>query len=90
MVAELFAGDLFHLSNVLVDLTLDLFIDLASIFIILCTCLCCNGEALRNRQTNVGHLSQIRALTTKQFAHVCITFGKQIYPFLHTSLSPFL
>ena len=28
MVAELFAGDLFHLSNVLVDLTLDLFIDL--------------------------------------------------------------
>ena len=87
MVAELLAGDLLHLLDVLHDLGHDLVIDLLSVLIVLGAGLGGNGEALGNRQTDVGHLSQVCALAAQQLAHRCITLGKQIAEFFaHNTL----
>ena len=76
MITELLAGNLFHLADIFIDLGLDLLVDLTSIFIILCACFCCDGKALGYRKTDVGHLSQVCSLTTKQISHAGITLGE--------------
>ena len=81
LVTELLAGDLFHLYDILVDLILDLGIDLAAVLIVLSTSLCGDCEALRNRQTDVGHLSEVSALTAEKLSHVSVTFCKKVNPF---------
>jgi len=78
LVTELLAGDAFHLGDVLVDFSLNLRIDLTTVLIILCTSLCGDGEALRNRQTDVGHFGEVCTLTAEELSHVCVTFSKQI------------
>ena len=78
MIAELLAGDLLHLLDILHDLGHDLGVDLAAILIILGAGFGGDGEALGNGQADVGHLSQVRALTAQQFAHLRVAFGKQV------------
>ena len=59
-------------------LNLDVGIDLTAVLIILSAGLGADGEALRNRETDVGHLSQVCALTAEQLTHVCVTLGEQV------------
>jgi len=77
-VAELLAGDLLHLFHILHDLGEDLVVDLAAVLIILGAGLGGDGEALRDRQADVGHLGQVRALTAEQLAHIGVALGKQV------------
>ena len=72
LVTELLAGDLFHLYDVLVDLTHDLIVDLTAVLIVLCAGLCCDGKALRYRKTDVGHLCQVCTLSSEKLTHVCV------------------
>ena len=78
VIAELLAGDLLHLLDILHDLGHDLVIDLAAVLIILGAGLGGDGEALRDRQADVGHLGQVRALTAEQLAHIGVALGKQV------------
>ena len=78
VIAELLAGDLLHLLDILHDLGHDLGVDLAAILIILGAGFGGDGEALGNGQADVGHLSQVRALTAQQLAHLRVAFGKQV------------
>ena len=87
MIAELLAGDLLHLLDVLHDLSHDLGIDLAAILIVLSARLGGNGEALGNRQTDVGHLSQVGTLAAQQLTHGCVALCEQIAEFFtHNTL----
>ena len=54
---------------------LDFFLTHLIIFI---TCIGCDGETWRNRYTNKIHLSEVCALTAKNFTHLRITFGLSI------------
>ncbi len=71
----------------LIDLCSDLCIDLTAILIVLCARFCCDGEALRYRKTNVGHLGKVGTLTTQKLTHVCVALRKQVNPFLSHRLS---
>ena len=87
MIAELLAGDLLHFLDVLHDLSHDLGIDLAAILIVLSARLGGNGEALGNRQTDVGHLSQVGTLAAQQLTHGCVALCEQIAEFFtHNTL----
>ncbi len=74
VVAELLAGDLLHLLDVLHDLGHDFVVDLTAVRIILGAGLGGDGEALRHRQTDVGHLGQVRALAAQTGAENCYDF----------------
>ena len=80
-IAELLAGDLFHLAHVLSDLSKDLVIDLTAVLIVLGTSFCSNGKSLRNRKSQICHLSKVSAFTTEQLTHVFIAFAEQVDPF---------
>ena len=71
-VTELLAVDFFDLSQSFVDLRLDFIIDAAAILIVLRAGFGGDGEALRNRHTEVGHLSEVGALAAKQLPHGAI------------------
>ncbi len=86
-IAEFFAVDLFHLLNVLHDLRHNIVIDEPAILIILGACFGRNGETLRNGKTDLGHFSEIRSFTAKQFAHGRIAFGEKIDIFFHVKSS---
>ena len=77
-VTEFLAGDLFHLADVFHDLGHDFIVDLSAVLIILGAGFGGNGEALGNRQAEVGHLSQVCAFTAQQLAHVCVAFAEQV------------
>ena len=81
-IAELLAVDLFHLLNAVHDLSHDLVVDLAAVLIVLCAGLSCDGEALRYRQTDAGHLSQVCTLTAEEIPHGHVAFAKHINPFV--------
>jgi len=82
-IAELLAGDLLHLGDVLHDLGLDLVVDLAAVLIILGAGFGGDGEALRYGQTDVGHFSQVGALAAQQLTHLGVAFGEQVYVLGH-------
>ena len=82
LVAELLAGDLFHLADILVDLSLDLVVDLTAVLIILGAGLGGDGEALGNGQTDVGHLGEVGAFAAEKFSHVSVTFCKKVHKLL--------
>ena len=87
MVAELLAGDLLHLLDVLHDLGHDLVVNLLAVLVVLGAGLGGDGEALGNRQTDVGHLGQIGALAAQQLTHGCVALGEQIAEFFtHNTL----
>ena len=77
-IAELLAGDLLHLLDILHDLGHDLVIDLTAVLIILGAGLGGDGKALGNGQADVGHLGQVGSLAAQQLAHLRIAFGEQV------------
>ena len=77
-IAELPAADLFHLLDVLHDLSLDPGVDLTAVFIVLRAGFRGDREALRNGKTDVRHLSEIRALAAKELSHFRVAFGKKV------------
>ena len=81
-IAELLAVDLFHLLDAVHNLCHDLVADLAAVLIVLCAGLSCDGETLRYRQTDAGHLSQVCTLTAEEIAHGHVAFAKHINPFV--------
>ena len=86
LIAELLTSDLFHLGNVVHDLTLDFFVDPAAVLIVLGAGLGGDSESLRNRQPNVGHFGQVRTFAAQKVAHVFGTFGEQVNIFVcHSS-----
>ena len=87
MITELLTGNLLHLLDMLVDLTHDLRIDLTTVLVVLCAGLCRDGETLWNRETDIGHLCKVCALTTQKLTHVCVTLREQVNPFLSHRLS---
>ena len=88
LIAELLAGDAFHLDDVLVDLCHDLGIDLAAVLIVLCAGLGGDGEALRNRKTDVCHFSKVRALTAEKLSHLSVALGEQINVLVSHDIPP--
>ncbi len=81
-ISKFLSSNLFHLNDVFVDLSLDLIVDLTVIFIVLCTCFCCNRKSLWYRKTKAGHLSKVCTFSAEEFTHVCVTFTEQINPFV--------
>ena len=53
-------------------------IDLLAVLIILGARLGRDGEALRNRKTDLGHLGKVRAFTSEELTHRCVSLGKEI------------
>ena len=78
LVAELLAGDLLHLCDVGHDLSHDAVIDLSAVLVILRAGFGGDGEALRDRKSDVGHFSKVCAFTAEQLAHIRVAFGKQV------------
>ena len=78
LVAELLAGDLFHLADVLHDLCLDLVVDLAAVLIVLGAGFRRDGEALGNRQAELCHFRKVRAFAAKKLTHGPVAFAEQI------------
>ena len=74
-VAELLAGRLLELVDVLHDLRHDVVANLLAVVVVACTGLGRDGEALRHREPEARHLRQIRALAAQQLAHVRVAFG---------------
>ena len=82
-IAELLAGDLLHLADVLHDLRLDLIVDFSAVLVILRAGLGGNGESLRNGKTDIGHLREVRALAAQDLTHFRVAFAEQIDVFFH-------
>ena len=83
-VAEALALLLLQLGQRLKNLRGDLVRDRLSLRIVIGTRFRRNREALRNRQTQIGHFGEIRALAAEQLTHVCTSFTEQINPFFHS------
>ena len=81
-VAELLAGNLLQLVDILHNLSLDIVVDPLAVLIILGAGLGGNGKALRDGHADVGHLSQVGALAAQQVAHVSVALGKEIQKFV--------
>ena len=77
-VTELLAGYFFHLYDVLHDFSHNLIVDLTAVLIVLGAGFSRNGEALGNRETDVGHLCEVSSLTAKDLTHGCVTLGEEI------------
>ena len=88
-IAELLAGHLFQLFDVLHDLGFDLAVDLAVVTVVLGAGFGGDGEALRHRHTEVGHFREVGALAAKQLAHVAVAFGEQVYILVRHCVNPF-
>ena len=80
-VAELLAGDVFHLADVFIDIGHDLMVDLTAVFVVLGAGFGGNGEALGNRHTSVGHFGQVGAFSAEDVSHVAVTLAEQIKVF---------
>jgi len=78
----------FHLFDGIHNLSHNLIVDFSSIFIVLCTSLCCNCESLRYWQSQVCHLSKVSTFSTKKVSHGCVTFCKHVDPFCHLVIPP--
>ena len=78
-VAELLAGDLLHLADILHDLRLDLVVDLLAVLIVLGAGLGGDGEALGHGQADVGHLGQVGALAAQQLTHVGVALREEVH-----------
>ena len=90
VVAELLAGHLFGLRQSSINLLDDIVTNHLAVGIIPGAGFGGDGEALRHRQTYVGHLCKVCTLAAKQLAHVAVAFGEQVYILVrHTSITPF-
>ena len=80
MISELLSGNLFHLLNMLFNLSHDFSVDLSSVLIVLRTSFCRNRKALWNRKTDIGHLRKVCSLSAKKLSHACIPFREEVNP----------
>ena len=87
VIAELLAGDAFHLGDVLHDLSLDLIVDGFAVGVVLGAGFGGNGEALGNRHAQIGHFSKVCTFAAEQLAHFAVALGKEIHVFLLHFLS---
>ena len=78
LIAELFAGDLFHLIDIFHYFLLDVGIDLSAVLVILGAGLGGNRETLGYGQTDFGHLGEVCALAAEQFSHARIAFTEKV------------
>ena len=81
-IAELLAGHLFELFNILHDFRFDLAVDLAVVLVVLRAGFGRDGEALRDRHAEVGHFGEVRALAAEQLAHMAVSFREQVNVFM--------
>ena len=88
-IAELLAGHLFELFDVLHDLGFDLSVDLVVVLIVLRAGFGGDGEALRDRHAEVGHFGEVRALAAEQLTHVAVAFGEKINVLVRHLVNPF-
>jgi len=89
-IAELHAGDAFHLVDILHDLGLDLVVDLATVLIILSAGLGGNGKALGNGKADLGHLGKVGAFAAKKLTHGGVAFAEKVDKFFAHSFRSFL
>ena len=90
-VAEFLAGDFFGLSQSGIDLLNDFIVDLLAVGVVTGAGLGGHGEALRHRQTQIGHFGQVRALAAQKFAHVRVAFFEQVHILCHcVSFPPYI
>ena len=61
-------------SGFLKDLRLCVLVNGLAVIVIVCARLGGNCETVRDRKTNIGHLSQVRTLTAKEITHVGTAF----------------
>ena len=73
-VAELLAGGLLELADVLEHLVHDVVRDHASVVVVARAGLGGDREALRHRESETRHLREVRALAAQQLAHVGVAF----------------
>ena len=73
-IAELLALHAFQPLQRLEDLRLCVLVNGLAVIVIVCARLGGNCETVRDRKTNVGHLSQVRTLTAKEITHVGTAF----------------
>ena len=75
-VAELLALNAFEPLESFKDLLRCVLVDGLAVIVIVRACLSGNGETVRDRKTDVGHLRQVRALAAEKIAHVGIPLFK--------------
>ena len=88
LVAEDLARLLFHFFKGCKDLIIDLRADLTAILVVSRAGFRGNGKAVRHRQANIHHLTEIGTFTSKEVAHRGITFLKHVYKLRH-KIPPF-
>ena len=82
-VAEFLAGDFFGLGQSGIDLLNDFIVDLLAVGVVTGAGLGGHGEALRHRQTQIGHFGQVGALAAQKLAHVGVAFFEQVHILCH-------
>ena len=86
-VAELLTLDAFQPCQCFKDLLLRIFIDGPAIIVIIRAGFGGNCEAVRDRETDIGHLGKVCALTAQKIAHIRISLTEFVNSFAH-SLPP--
>ena len=88
-IAELLAGDLFHLLDVLHNFSLNFIVDAAAVLIVLGAGFGGNREALGDRQAEVRHLSEVCTFAAEKLTHAGVALCEQINVFFaHWKLPP--
>ena len=82
-ISKLLALFLFQICKRRKNLLFDLIRNLSAVVVIVRACLRGHGKALRNRQSQICHLRQIRSFSPEKITHVRVSLLKQIYPFRH-------
>ena len=81
-VTKLLAGLLFQDAHVLEDVSLDLFVDLTAVSVVLGAGFGGDGEALGNRHAGMGHFGQAGTLAAKDVLHAGLIAAKGVMTFL--------
>ena len=79
VVAELLAGHLFGLRQSSINLLDDIVTNHLAVGIIPGAGFGGDGEALRHGHTEIGHLSEVRALAAQQLTHVGVAFLEEVH-----------
>ena len=88
-VAQLLACDFLQLCQSNFNLVDHFICQLLAAFVVFRTSLCGNGEAIRNRQSQICHFSKVSAFAAQQVSHARVAFAEHINIFLaHYSLPP--
>ena len=77
MVAEFLPTISSNLPMYSINLCLDVVVDFLAVFIVLGACLGGDGEALRNRHAEIGHLSQVCTFAAEELSHFSVALGKR-------------